>query len=203
MITQHRSYHNEISGEEAEKRLKIFGNHHYLTRYSENQKCYILSVCASDEDLQFEKIKHFQLKLSDQGIEIQEKKQFADLEEMLKYYETNRLDTAFPKIGDCLTEDNYRARFRNTRKQQVQQEQKQEQQAQLRQKEQEQQQQKEQQQKHMQQHEQQQVQLQQQQAQLMQQHMQLLQTLVQQQVQQQKVNDNPAPPEQPSRCTIL
>ncbi|XP_064385801.1 putative uncharacterized protein DDB_G0271606 isoform X2 [Halichondria panicea] len=208
MITQHRSYHNEISGEEAEKRLKVFGNHHYLTRYSENKKCYILSVCASDEDLQFEKTKHFQLKLSDQGIEIQEKKRFADLEDMLKYYETNRLDTALPRIGVCLTEDDYRARVREIREQQVQQKQEQEQrqqQAQLRQKEQEQQEQQQQkeQQEQQQQHEQGQVQLQQQQTQIMQQQMQLLQTL-QQQVQQQQVNGNPAPQVQPkSKCTIL
>ncbi|XP_064385797.1 putative uncharacterized protein DDB_G0271606 isoform X5 [Halichondria panicea] len=184
MIIKHRSYHNEISGEEAEKRLRVFSNHHYLTRYSENKKCYILSVCASDEDLQFEKTKHFQLKLSDQGIKIQEKKRFADLEEMLNYYETNRLDTAFPRIGVCLTEDDYRARVKKIREQQAQQEREQEQrqeQAQLQQKEQG------------------QVKLQQQQTQIMQQQMQLLQTL------QQQVNANPAPQVQPKRrkCTIL
>ena len=172
MITKHKSYHNEISGEVAEKRLRVFGNRHYLTRYSENQKCYILSVCASDEDLQFEKIKHFQLKLSDQGIKIQEKKQFADLEEMLKYYETNRLDTAFPRIGDCLTEDDYQARVREIREQQVQQEQEQEQrqqQAQLQRKEQEKRQQQE--------HKEEQVQL----KQKIQQQAQLIQTLQEQQ----------------------
>ena len=185
MITKHRSYHNEICGKEAVKRLRVFGDHHYLTRFSENRKCYILSVCTSDEDLQFEKIKHFQLKLSDQGIKIQEKKQFEDLEEMLKYYETSRLDTAFPRIGDCLTEDDYRARVREIREQQVQQQQVQEQeqrqqQAQLRQKKRQQQEKRQQ----RQQHEEKQEQIM----------AQLLQTLQQ----QQKVNDKPK-----TECTII
>ena len=118
MITQHRSYHNEISGEEAKKRLRVFGDHHYLTRYSENWKFYVLSVYMSDEDLETEKFKHYKLKVSGEGIRILDHKLFESLEIMLKYYEHNRLDPAFPRIGVCLTENDYKIRVREIRGQQ-------------------------------------------------------------------------------------
>ncbi len=121
MITEHESYHNEISGIEAMKRLKVFGNRCYLTRYSEFQKCYILSVCMSDEDFQTEIYKHFELKVSDEGIQILEHKPFANLVEMLKHYENNRLSSAFPTIGKCITPNAYRERVKEIRERPLQQ----------------------------------------------------------------------------------
>ncbi len=56
-ITKDESYHNQIGGEEAIKRLRVFGNRHYLTRHSEFWNCYVLSVYMSDEDLENEKYK--------------------------------------------------------------------------------------------------------------------------------------------------
>ncbi|XP_064385789.1 uncharacterized protein LOC135334501 isoform X2 [Halichondria panicea] len=121
MITENRSYHNEISGIEAIKRLKVFRNCCYLTRYSEIQKCYILSVCMSDEDLQNEIYKHFELKVSDEGIRILEHRPFANLVELLTHYENNRLGSAFPTIGKCITLNAYRERVREKHKRQPQQ----------------------------------------------------------------------------------
>ncbi len=120
MITKDKSYHNEISGVEAIKRLKAFGNHHYLTRHSEVWKCYVLSVYMSNEDLENEKYKHFPLKVSGEGIRIQEDKTFENLEKMLKYYQNNRLDPAFPTIGECITEKGYEKKAKQIREQQEQ-----------------------------------------------------------------------------------
>ena len=44
LMSHHNSYHHSITGEEAERRLKIRGGDCYLTRYSEANKCFILSV---------------------------------------------------------------------------------------------------------------------------------------------------------------
>ncbi len=44
MIADHKGYHRRINEEMAEERLKLSGRHCYLTRYSEKQKCYFLSV---------------------------------------------------------------------------------------------------------------------------------------------------------------
>ncbi len=122
-ITKNKSYHNEISGEEAIKRLRAFGNHHYLTRHSEYWKCYVLSVYMSNEDLENEKYKHFPLKVSGEGIRIQEDETFENLEKMLKYYQNNRLDPAFPTIGECITEEGYKEKARQIRELQKQKEQ--------------------------------------------------------------------------------
>ncbi len=129
-ITKNKSYHNEISGEEAIKRLRAFGNHHYLTRHSEYWKCYVLSVYMSNEDLENEKYKHFPLiqKVSGKGIRIQEDKTFENLEKMLEYYQNNRLDPAFPTIGECITEEGYKEKARQIHKQQPQKQQEQQEQ---------------------------------------------------------------------------
>ncbi len=69
----------------------------------------------SDEDLETEKFKHYKLKVSGEGIRILDHKLFESLEIMLKYYENNRLDPAFPRIGVCLTEEDYKIRVREIR----------------------------------------------------------------------------------------
>ncbi len=43
------------------------------------------------------------LKDSDEGIRIQDDNTFENLEELLKYYKTNRLDPAFPTIGQGIS----------------------------------------------------------------------------------------------------
>ncbi len=69
------------------------------------------------------------LKDSDEGIRIQDDNTFENLEELLKYYKTNRLDPAFPTIGQGITEDGYKAKVREIRQMQQQQQQQEQQQA--------------------------------------------------------------------------
>ncbi len=113
-FTENKSYHNEISGEEAVKRLKVFGDLCYLTRHSEYWKCYVLSVCWNDKTLGNEKLRHFKMNFSDKGIRLIDGNHewFESLEKLLNHYEKNRLDPAFPTIGKCITEDDYKAKVK-------------------------------------------------------------------------------------------
>ncbi|XP_064386778.1 uncharacterized protein LOC135335269 isoform X3 [Halichondria panicea] len=107
-ITENKSYHNEISGDEAIKRLMVFGDLCYLTRHSGFWKCYVLSVCWNDKDLETKKFRHYKIELSSEKVKIEEGNPFDSLEKMLEYYKTNRIDPAFPNIGECITQDNYK-----------------------------------------------------------------------------------------------
>ncbi len=108
-ITKNDSYHNEISGDEAIKRLKVFGEICYLTRHSEFWGCYVLSVCWNDKDLTDEgKFRHYKMTLSGNEVEIQKGKRYESLDKMLEYYKKNRIDPAFPNVGRCITQDDYK-----------------------------------------------------------------------------------------------
>ena len=61
MIGEHESYHQEIKGEEATRRLKQHGGHCYLTRYSGDRECYILSVYEGQIPPSNPVIKHFKV----------------------------------------------------------------------------------------------------------------------------------------------
>ncbi len=111
-ITENESYHNEISGEEAIKRLSVFGDLCYLTRHSEAWQCYVLSVYWKDEDIRNQKFRHYKMKLSDKKIEIEKGHNFETLEKMLEFYKKNRIDPAFPKLGKCITQDDYKKKAR-------------------------------------------------------------------------------------------
>ncbi len=116
IITDHKSYHNEISGDEAKKRLKTIGNHCYLTRYSADWKCYVLSVYMGDKELKTEKCKHFKLTISEEGVHFLNNV-FPTLARMLGEYENKRFDPAFPTIGKCITVGDYRTKVKELREQ--------------------------------------------------------------------------------------
>lgn len=113
------SYHDEIGKEEAVARLEKWSRHHnlircYLTRYSQQQECFILSVCelVPERDTFIAKIKdfkiHFEPPNSPTKFWIHTTKKFNSKEELLKNYEKNRISPAFINIGKCLVLKEYR-----------------------------------------------------------------------------------------------
>ncbi len=104
------SYHEEITGKEAEKRLKLCTDHGYLTRHSNKNQHYILSVCKKTADDYV--CKHLPIVFKNDGARkeyrIGEKgKAFNGLQEMLRFYERYRIDPALTSIGVCVTESEY------------------------------------------------------------------------------------------------
>ena len=100
-MKDHCSYHGELSGEEAAKRL--LRNKHescYLTRYSKNKKCYMLSVRSAQ--ITQGTIAHLKMKI-DNKKEVYElestRKTFPSMDELLTYYETNPLNEKIRRIG--------------------------------------------------------------------------------------------------------
>lgn len=103
---EHDGYHRSITGEEAERRLKAHGNHCYLTRYSEKNKCYMLSVYQKSPT---PITKHFRISFKGSGdsktIKIEGKtREFKGIRDLLREYESNPIDPAFMSIGRALTE---------------------------------------------------------------------------------------------------
>ena len=106
MLEEHSSYHQSISGKEAERRLKRHGGLCYLTRYSEAKRSYILTVYQKSPTYA---MKHFKIMIDCNGKKSIEKKQmkFDTVGELLTHYESTRLDPAFRTIGERFTEDDY------------------------------------------------------------------------------------------------
>ena len=98
IMAEHESYHEEITGAEAERRLKLIGTNSYLTRYSNKKKSYVLTVFKQQipEDV----IKHYKIVIQN-GYKI-DGKQFmcGDIRTLLEHYEKNRLDPAIKAIGE-------------------------------------------------------------------------------------------------------
>ncbi len=113
MMDPHDSYHYEISGDEAEFRLKMFRQiRSYLTRYSANHKQYLLSVYQSVP--RGNKIKHdtrhfvITFKHGDRKIyQITKYREFGSLEEMLGTYEREKVDHSLPNIGRMFSMNDY------------------------------------------------------------------------------------------------
>ena len=63
MIPPHKGYHKCITGEEAKERLSKCKNLCYLTRYSKNRRCYILSVYQPQTLINNEEIQHFEISI--------------------------------------------------------------------------------------------------------------------------------------------
>ena len=108
-MEEHNSYHQAITGKEAERRLKMCGDCCYLTRYSESQSAYMLSVLYKKNSM-----KNFKISINNSGIhkvyKIEGKdEEFDGIGELLNHYEKNRMDPAFPTIGRRFTEQEYRA----------------------------------------------------------------------------------------------
>lgn len=100
-IWNHRSYHFKINGEEAEKRLKLCDEDRFLTRYSENWECYVLSVYKKEPKPSPPTIKHFRLLIKDNDtVNIDGKeKEFENLKKLLHYYRRNPIDESIRSIG--------------------------------------------------------------------------------------------------------
>lgn len=110
LMDEHKSYHEEITGIEAEKRLKLCSSHGYLTRHSKENQHYILSVCKETAtDYIF---KHFPIVFTNDGTHKEYRigergKVFKSLQEMLQFYERSRIGPALKTIGQCVTEREY------------------------------------------------------------------------------------------------
>lgn len=109
LMDDHVSYHQAITGDEAEQRLKTCGDHCYLTRYSEAKECYMLTIYQKKPK---EKVKHFELSFLHSGeqkvYKIDGKTQVFDgINEMLMHYENHRIDPAFQTIGRSITEQEF------------------------------------------------------------------------------------------------
>ena len=104
MMDPHPSYHLTITSHEAEHWLRKSGNHCYLTRYSQGNKCYVLTVYQKEPY----QMKHYPVRFNQQGqrkkyhIEGKEK-EFDSLEDMLHHYENNPIDHGFMSIGRQVT----------------------------------------------------------------------------------------------------
>ena len=109
MLGDHLSYHQCISGKEAMRRLKASGYPCcYLTRYSEAQESYILSVYQQQTPKDTKK--HFRIIIKSNGrlkIEGETQVHFANIEELLKYYETNRIHPSLKNIGCGYNEEKF------------------------------------------------------------------------------------------------
>ena len=105
IMEEHPSYHQCITSEEAKQRLKKHGGCCYLTRYSESQKKYFLNVF---KDKPTHTYKHYEIMKKRRMYWIDgKKKKFRSIKTLLEHYETTRIDTGFPTIGECYTEDQY------------------------------------------------------------------------------------------------
>lgn len=113
MMEEHSSYHQSISGDEAERRLRDRNRHGYLTRYSARHERYILTVfqLQTPSDV----IKHFKIAIDEnRRYKIERMEQdFETIEALLGHYERIRIDPALRTIGRNYTEDDYKEFERN------------------------------------------------------------------------------------------
>ena len=120
MIDNHPSYHQSITSQEAERRLKLFARDScHLTRYSKTQWCYVLSIYRKQKPEAV--IEHLEIVIDDNGkhkIKGKEEDEcFDNIGSLLTYYESNRISPSFPTIGQRYTEEDFnqlaRRRMRN------------------------------------------------------------------------------------------
>lgn len=104
-LPEHDCYHQAINGKEAERRLKKFGGHCYLTRYSKVHKCYVLSVYQYRRH-PHPATGHFEIVIENSGdLQIKGKnRSFENIQLLLQHYE---IDPDFKSIGRPYTEERY------------------------------------------------------------------------------------------------
>lgn len=108
MMGEHSSYHQSITGDEAERRLKMFGQNGYLTRYSKSLKCYVLTIYRKQRpDDVFEHLGIVIEKNGKHKIKGREDEEFGSIDALLAYYETHRISPGFPSIGKIYTEEEF------------------------------------------------------------------------------------------------
>ena len=97
-IAQLRSYWGPITGEQAEDILKKVRRNCYLIGYSKKKQQYIISVMVVDDFRMQMLAKHFPLNITQKGdhtvYDVEgAKKSFADVTELLNFYQKNPLTT--------------------------------------------------------------------------------------------------------------
>ena len=106
-MEDNNSYHGALSGEDAIKRLKKAAADAYLTRFSRSYDCYILTLLKRSTHAI---PGHFKLAINRNtqryfvhGME----KTFGGMDELLAWYENNRIHPLFDTIGRRLTVQEY------------------------------------------------------------------------------------------------
>ena len=104
---EHPSYHQVITRDEAERRLRQRGGRCYLTRYTEKHKSYVLSVYEHRRPQ--DSIQHFKLAFKEEGrMQVGGTGMiFDNIQSLLEHYEQNRLNYNFKNIGQAYTESDY------------------------------------------------------------------------------------------------
>lgn len=106
-MDDHNSYHGAISGEEAVKRLRKANNDSYLCRYSSGNRKYVITIFQQE----LRKVGHFRLSInrnSQRKYKVEGMtKHFESIENLLWFYETNRIHPEFDTIGRRLTVQDY------------------------------------------------------------------------------------------------
>ena len=106
-MRQHPSYHHTITGEEAEERLRMCGRHSYLTRFSLEQQCYILTVYHPEVP----DARNFKIIIDDYGHTLYgSNKYFYSIDNLLQFYECNSPHPSFGKIGDYYTDEEWKGK---------------------------------------------------------------------------------------------
>ena len=116
---EHQSYHEKITGEEAERRLKVFYRHCYLTRFSEISNCYVLSVYKKKKP--DDVVLHFKIIINklNRRLNIEGKtKEFENIRQLLAHYEQHRIDPALNTIGRICSEQEYEIAYQQEERRQ-------------------------------------------------------------------------------------
>ncbi len=102
LMKNHSSYFGIKTGLEAEQLLTAMGEDCYLTRYSQQNRAYLLSVMKTTQcggDNHFE---HFKLLIDNkvEGYEIDGyEKSFKNIDNLLRYYQSNPITPRITSIG--------------------------------------------------------------------------------------------------------
>lgn len=110
LLRDHTCFHRSITGSEAEERLRTSGyNHCYLTRFSKQHKCYMLTVYQ----FQIPKhvVEHYKISLNSGKCCLDGKDDlFNDIDELLHHCETHPISPSFVHVGRKYTQEEYRNR---------------------------------------------------------------------------------------------
>ena len=104
-MPKHPAYHEEITGEIAEEKLRKESGPCFLFRYSVTAKCYQMAVKHDN------KVEHIKLEIDKdaQSFKLQgSEKIFTSLEELVKYYQKNALISYITTIGQPCLKDPYK-----------------------------------------------------------------------------------------------
>ena len=111
MMGEHDSYHGSITGEEAIRRLKHSGYPLcYLTRFSEGQHRYMLTVYMHAPNIVEN---HFRIAIVYGKYKIEGKAvEFETIQQLLDHYAAERINPSVERIGQKYSFEDYNARQR-------------------------------------------------------------------------------------------